>query len=55
MSTRNKTKSFLISLKICYPGVELWVEDGKLTTNYQGADREAFLLGMTKLIEEHCR
>ena len=54
----NTTEKFIIALSMCYPGVQLWVADGQLQTDYVGddaKDRAAFLACMSKLIMEHCK
>ena len=50
----SKFIAFMTSLSIIYPGVSLWVADGKLCSDYYGDDKEVFLETMSRLIMEFC-
>ena len=55
MTTQSNTEKFLIAIAILYPGVGIWVEDGKLVTNYEGDDKQALLNAMAITIMGHCK
>ena len=46
---------FMTSFAIIYPGVSLWVADGKLCSNYVGKDKDVFLETMARAITEFCK
>ena len=51
----SKHEAFMTSFAIIYPGVSLWVADGKLESDYYGDDRDVFLETMARVIMEFCR
>ena len=48
-------ESFMTSFAIIYPGVSVWVADGKLCSNYSGKDKDIFLDTMATVIMEFCK
>lgn len=48
-------EAFMTSFAIIYPGVSLWVADGKLCSDYYGEDKDVFLETMAKMIMEFCK